>query len=137
MNDQVKVKPRAERNTVSRKPLFQRGPQKVTGDLDPNFEYRYVTDSGSRVQNCQEAGYELVADPNLSIGDSRVKDSSNLGTAKRVVSDDGTVQYLMRIKKEWYKEDQAAKQAEIDEIERAMKQEAQQGMYGQLKLSRD
>ena len=41
----------------------------------------------------------------------------------------------MRTKKEHYEEDQAAKAAQINETEQAMKQEASQGMYGSLKLS--
>ena len=37
--------------------------------------------------------------------------------------------------KEYYEEDQAAKAAQINETEQAMKQEASQGMYGKLKIT--
>jgi hypothetical protein len=133
MND--KVTKRVER--VQRKPLFQRGPQSIAGTKDPQFAYRFVNDTGSRITNFQQAGWEIVADEDLTVGDSRVKDAGDIGSGKRVVSDDGTVQYLMRIKKEWYDEDQKAKQEQVNETERAMKQDAQQDRYGQLKLSRD
>ena len=31
---------------VERKSLFQRGPQAINGERDPNFEYRFVNDTG-------------------------------------------------------------------------------------------
>ena len=120
-----------------RKPLFQRGPQSITGDKDPDYVYRFVNDSGSRIDQMKSAGYEIVTDDDLIVGDSRVSDSSQVGSGKRVISKDGTVQYLMRQKKEFYDEDQAAKQAHNDEIEQAMKKQAQEGMYGSIKTSRD
>lgn len=121
---------------VQRKPLFARGPQSISGDKDPDFVYRFVNDTGSRIHNFKQAGYELVQDTELAVGDSRVTDADDLGTAKRVISNDGTTSYLMKIKREYYQEDQEAKQAQIDEQESAMKQEATQGMYGSLKVGR-
>ena len=120
---------------TERKSLFQRGPQSVAGDKDPNFVYRFVNDTGSRISNFQSAGYEFVEDSELKVGDSRVLDPSDLGSAKRVTSNDGTVSYLMRIKKEYYEEDQAAKAALNDETERAMKRDAAQDRYGSLKIT--
>ena len=122
---------------VSRKPLHQRGPQAISGDKDPNFEYRFVNDTGSRIHNFQQAGYELVTDSELKVGDARLSDAGELGSGKRVISNDGTTSYLMKIKKEWYEEDKKAKADAIKEQESAMKQEATQGMYGKLNLSRD
>ena len=122
---------------VVRKPLFQRGPQSISGEKDPNFVYRFVNDTGSRIDQMKQAGYEIVEDDSLIVGDSRVSDPSSQGSAKRVISKDGTVSYLMRQKKEYYEEDQAAKQAHNDEIEAAMKKQASEGMYGSIKMSRD
>jgi len=119
---------------TERKSLFQRGPQSITGDKDPNFVYRFVNDTGSRVSNFQQAGYEMVQD-DLIVGDSRVIDPSDLGSGKKVTSNDGTVSYLMRIKKEWFDEDQAQKDAYTKETEATMKKEASQGMYGSIKTS--
>ena len=120
---------------TARKPLHQRGPQTINGDKDPNYVYRFVNDTGSRIANFQSAGYEFVEDKDLVVGDSRVFDPSDIGSGKRVTSNDGTVSYLMRTKKEYYNEDQAAKAALIDETEQAMKQEATKGMYGKLNIS--
>ena len=121
---------------VARKPLTQRGPQAIAGDKDANFVYRFVNDTGSRIANFQAAGYEIVKDDELTVGDSRVFDPSDLGSGKKVTSNDGTVSYLMRIKKEYYEEDQAAKQNYINETERAMKQQATQSAdYGTFKVT--
>lgn len=120
---------------TERKPLSQQGPQSIIGDKDPNYHYRFVNDVGSRVYNFQQAGYELVTDENLVVGDSRVSDASNLGSAHRVVGDGGTTSVLMRIKKEWFDEDQAKKAARVDEQEQAMKQNASKEFTGSLKIS--
>jgi len=129
---------RVQEKRTERKPLFQRGPQSIAGDKDPNFEYRFVNDTGARIPNFQKAGYEFVQDEDLCVGDSRVFDPSDMGSAKCVTSDDGTKSFLMRIKKEWYKEDQVAKQKQIDETEKSMKSDATRGSdYGSIKVSRD
>lgn len=122
---------------VVRRSLIQRGPQAILGDKDPNYEYRFVNDTGSRIANFQAMGYEIVEDDSLKVGDARVDTPSDIGSAKRVVSNDGNVALLMRIKREYYEEDQAAKAAQISETEQAMKQDATSGMYGSLKVSRD
>ena len=127
------LKKRAER--TGRKPLHQQGPQAVSGQLDENFQYRFVNDVGSRISNFKAAGYEFVEDPEIDVGDSRVFDPSSEGSAKVVTSNDGTKAYLMRIKKEWYNEDQAAKAERINEQEAAMKNAASQGFTGSIKTS--
>jgi len=120
---------------VERKPLAQQGPQSVAGDKDPNFAYRFVNDIGSRIANFQSAGYEFVTDDELKVGDSRVFDPSDLGSAKCVTSNDGTKSYLMRIKNEYYEEDQKAKLAKVAETEGAMQKNSSQD-YGTLKVTR-
>jgi len=120
---------------VTRKSLFQRGPQAISGEKDPNYVYRFVNDTGSRIHNFQAAGYEFVSDVDMKVGDSRVFDPSDNSSNKRVISNDGTTSYLMRIKKEFYDEDQAAKAALNDETEQAMKRDATQDRYGSLKIS--
>ena len=128
---------RTTKTRTARKPLHQRGPQTILGDKDPEYVYRFVNDTGSRIANFQAAGYEFVTDQDLVVGDSRVKDASDIGTQKRVVSNDGTTSYLMRQKREFYEEDQAEKARLIEEQEAAMKQQASQGAdYGSLNLTR-
>ena len=120
---------------TARKPLTQRGPQAIAGEKDANFEYRFVNDTGSRIQNFKAAGYEFVTGDDLIVGDNRVSDATDLGSAKRVISNDGTTSYLMRIKKEWFEEDQANKAAALKEQEATMTKEASTGMYGKLNIS--
>ncbi len=120
---------------VARKPLNQRGPQAIAGDKDPSYVYRFVNDTGSRIQNFKAAGYEFVTGDDLIVGDNRVSDATDLGSAKRVISNDGTTSYLMRIKTEWFEEDQASKAAALKEQEAAMTKEASTGMYGKLNIS--
>lgn len=121
---------------VVRKPLSARGPLNITGEKDPNFHYRFVNDIGSRVYNYQQAGYEIVTDGDLTVGDSRVSDASDLGSPRRVVGDQGTTSVLMRIPKEYFDEDQAKKNAALDEQDQAMKQQATKDLdYGKLQIS--
>ena len=121
---------------VERKPLFQQGPQAVAGTLDPNFVYRFVNDIGSRISNFLAAGYDFVEDPELTVGDSRIFDPSDQGSAKVVTSNDGSKSYLMRIKKEWYDADQVAKAERINAQEAVMTNAASQGLTGSLKINR-
>jgi len=118
---------------ATRKPLHQRGPLSISGEKDPNFHYRFVNDRGSRISNHQDAGWEFVDEDTLVVGDSRVKDVSDIGSARRVTSDDGTVSFLMKIKKEFYEEDQAAKRTQNEEQERALQTDASSMGYGTLK----
>ena len=122
---------------VVRKPLHQRGPLTISGEKDSDFVYRFVNDVGSRVDQLKQAGYEMVTDENLVVGEARVSDAGQHGSAKRVISKDGTVSYLMRQKKEWFDEDKAAKRERNDEITNQIKSKASDGMYGSIKMSRD
>jgi hypothetical protein len=126
---------RTQEKRVARRPLAQQGPQAVSGELDKNYEYRFVNDIGSRISNFKAAGYEFVEDPEITVGDSRVSDPSDVGSAKVVTSNDGTRSYLMRIKKEWYDEDQKAKAERVNEQEAAMKNPASQGFTGSIKMT--
>ena len=119
---------------VTRKPLTSRGPLTVSGEKDKDFEYRFVNDTGSRIEQLKQAGYELVTEENLIVGENRVSDPNQLGSSKRVISKDGTVSYLMRQKREWYEEDKAAKKAENDELEQTITNTAsQEKFYGSVK----
>lgn len=125
-----------QQKRVVRKPLSARGPLNITGEKDPNFHYRFVNDIGSRVYNYQQAGYEIVTDGDLTVGDSRVSDASDLGSPRRVVGDQGTTSVLMRIPKEYFDEDQAKKNAALDEQDQAMKQQATKDLdYGKIQIS--
>lgn len=105
---------------------------------EPGYEYRIVNDEGDRVALMQEQGYEIVTDKDVRIGDRRIANPTQEGTPAKVSVGGGMQGYLMRIKSDWYAEDQAAKQKQVDESEAAMKADAKKfSDYGELKLSRN
>ena len=110
----------------------------TVSNTDPDFHYRVVNDTGDRVARFQELGYEVVTDPKHMIGDRRVATATSEGSPRTAMVGSGVTGVLMKIRKEWYIEDQAAKQADIDETERAMKGEALagEGRYGKIEVGR-
>ena len=103
-------------------------------DQDPNYVYRWVNDISGRLERFKAAGYEPVtATP--EVGDKVVDRNSKLGSViTRSVG--GTITaVLMRIPREWYDEDQAAKQAQIDESDKMLRAE-QDVDYGTLRVGR-
>lgn len=127
---------KAPSGRVTRSPVGQRNILTVKGK-DPNFVYRVVNDVDDRVSQFQEAGYELVSDEAVQVGDKRVNAASSLGSHKRLSVGQGTKAVVMRIKRDWYEEDQAAKLATVADTENATREKALSGTYGDLKISRD
>jgi hypothetical protein len=75
----------------------------------------------------QEQGYELCEKAQVgAIGDKRVDNTASIGSIAHFSVGQGTKAVVMRIRDEWYKEDQTVKQQEVDAIEAAMKQEARE-----------
>lgn len=106
---------------VRRTPITVRNRLTVK-DRDPNYHYRIVNVVDDRVDQFKEQGYELVAD--AQVGDKRVDTATSMSSTTEISVGGGMKAVLMRIPKEWYQEDQAAKQAQIDELEAAMKLDA-------------
>lgn len=101
---------------------------------DPNFEYRFVNDQNNRIQRFLKGGWEIVTD-DLEVGAPRVGVPESEGSPIKVSVGSNVQAYLMRIKKEYYDEDQQKKWSHIDEVEKAiMESTRQQGMYGEVKL---
>lgn len=106
-----------------RTPINKRDILSVKGK-EPGFVYRIVNDTGDRIQSFIDVGYEIVDANSVSIGDKRVNAAKPEGSKAQVSVGGGQKAFLMRIKEEWYKEDQATKQAEIDKLEQSMRQQA-------------
>jgi hypothetical protein len=121
---------------VRRTPVGQRNVLTVSGK-DPSFEYRVVNDTGDRVQRFLDAGWELVSAGDVAVGDKRINSPAPEGTKAQVAVGQGLKAYVMRIRKDWYEEDQAAKQAEVNRTEEATRLEALNGNYGKLEIIRD
>ncbi len=93
---------------------------------DPNFEYRWVNDTPGRLQRFMDGGWEVVTD-DLQVGQKSVDSPSKLGSAITKNVGRSTVGVLMRVPKEWYDEDQMAKQDKVDALEASMQEDLRQG----------
>lgn len=107
---------------------------------EPGYEYRIVNDIDDRIAEFQEYGWEVVSDDKVKVGDKRVANPTSEGTPKQISVGGGTKAYLMRIKKEFYEEDQAAKAKQVNELESSMKKEALEkfgSVGGKFNITRD
>jgi hypothetical protein len=121
---------------VSRTPVGVRNVLTVRGK-EPGYEYRIVNDDSDRIEQFKAAGYEVVLAKEVTIGDKRVSATSPEGSAASMSTGGGTHGVLMKIKTEWYQEDQKAKQIRVNELESSTKQEAIDGSnYGKLEVTR-
>ena len=102
---------------------------------DPDYVYRIVNDDGDRVAQMQERGYEIVTDSTVTVGERRVANPTQEGSPVMASVGGGKKAYVMRIRKDWHGEDQAAKAAHVAQTEGAMQSSAKEGMYGKLELS--
>ena len=71
------------------------------------------------------------------MGEKRVNKSSAEGSVSQLSVGQGQKAYVVRIKKEWYDEDQRLKQVRVNELEAATRNKALDGTYGKLELTRD
>jgi hypothetical protein len=85
---------------------------------------RWINDTEGRLINATEGGYEYAQDQSLQIGSPDIdNENRDLGARISRVVDKSTGQkaYLMEIKEEFYKEDQAAKQKDLDVTDNLIK----------------
>jgi hypothetical protein len=99
---------------------------------EPGYEYRIVNDDADRIARFQEGGYELVSNESVKVGDNRVSLPTAEGSVKQMSVGQGRKAYLMRIKKEYFDEDQKDKQKRVDELEATTKANAMKGMTGTI-----
>jgi hypothetical protein len=135
MSDIKEAIAKAPRGRTQRVPVGTRNVLTVAGK-DPNYEYRIINDSGDRVQEFLDAGYELVDKDSVRVGDKRVNSASSEGSVSQISVGQGQKAYVVRIKREWFEEDQARKQARVNEMENATKAKALDGTYGKLEITR-
>lgn len=122
-----------------RAPIGRRSRLSVRNKED-GYHYRIVnanldTDP-DRVQSFLDQGYEIVPAKEIgTVGDKRVDNPSALGSSSQISVGQGTKAIVMRQRDDWYKEDQAAKQAEIDALEATMKSESKAD-YGSIEYKK-
>lgn len=95
---------------------------------DPNYEYRWVLDQPGRIDKFKQAGYEVVTD-DLKVGQKAVDSSDKKLGSAITTSRGGQTLVLMRVLKEWYEEDQKAKQDKVDALEATLQDEARSGGF--------
>ncbi len=127
---------KAPERRVRRTSIGQRNVLTVAGK-EPGYEYRFVNDSGDRVQEFLDNGWELVKQDSVRIGDKRVTAPANGESVAKASVGAGQTAFLLRLRKEWFEEDQRAKQAQVAASEEAMRKEALNGTYGKLEITRD
>lgn len=121
---------------VKRTPVTERQILTVKGK-EPGYEYRIVNDVGDRVAMMQEHGYELVQAKDVQVGDRRINGTGPEGSIAMTSVGQGIKGVVMRQREDWYKEDQQAKQARVDELEATIKQKAtSEADYGKLEITR-
>jgi regulator of protease activity HflC (stomatin/prohibitin superfamily) len=135
MSDNKEAIAKAPRGRVQRTPVGTRNVLTVAGK-EAGYEYRIINDSGDRVQEFLDAGYEIVSNDSVRVGDKRVNAATAEGSKAQLSVGQGQKAYVVRIKKEWYDEDQAAKQVHVNKLEEATKAKALDGTYGKLEISR-
>jgi hypothetical protein len=135
MSDIKEAIAKAPRGRTQRTPVGTRKVLTVAGK-EAGYEYRVINDSGDRVQEFLDAGYELVNADSVRVGDKRVNSGTAEGSKAQLSVGQGQKAFVVRIRKEWYDEDQARKQAHVNELESATKAKALDGTYGKLEISR-
>jgi hypothetical protein len=125
---------KAPKSRISRTPVGQRNILTVSGK-DPDYEYRIVNDTGDRIAQFQDAGYELVEASSVRVGDKRVNSPTPEGTKAQVAVGKGDKAFVMRIHKDFYKEDQEAKLQRVRQLEETIKTPSG-GDYGSVTTNR-
>ena len=113
---------------------------------EEGYSYRWVTDideKGSRIYKYKRGGWEMspleTTEGEIIVGEEAVFRTENKEDIIRLHVGAGQFAYLMRIKKEWYDEDQKAKADAIDEVERTITQTGSStgesfGQYGKVTI---
>lgn len=120
---------RPDRSKATRVPLGSRA-RLSFNNLEEGYMYRVINDVDDRIKRAEAAGYEFVESDD-KLGDVRVADASKMGAKVSKPVGNNVTGYLMRIKKEWYDEDQQLKQKQIDSTESAMKPNTNNNQYGE------
>lgn len=103
-------------------------------ELESGYEHRFVNNKPGRIEQFEEGGWEIVRGKK-KIGDPSIGEGTQMGSATTKDVGQGTTAVLMRIKKEWYKEDQDAKSSAIKESMKTITREAEKpGNYGKIKI---
>lgn len=119
----------------TRTPVGRRNVLTVRGK-EPGYEYRIVNDDVDRIDLLKDAGWEVVLNSEVNVGDKRVNQTTAVGTAATMSVGNGMKGVVMRIKSEWYEEDHKAKMRLVDEQESTTRT-AHGADYGSISSKRE
>lgn len=127
---------KAPERRVRRTPVGQRNILSVSGK-EAGYHYRFVNDAGDRIQSeFLDNGWEVVKNEDVRIGDKRLGAAQSIDSAARASVGKGEQAVLLRIREDWYQEDQEAKQVYVNKTEEALREKALDGTYGKFDISR-
>jgi len=116
------------------------GRRNLTGvtDTPDGFVDRWVNDKAGRIDRFKRAGYENVQA--ASVGDSGVDSThADAGVVSRDMGQ-GVTAYLMRQRQDYFKDDQTAKQKDVDASEESIRRDVEtklkDGHYGGVTIGR-
>jgi hypothetical protein len=118
------------KNRPTRTPLGERNVLTVANKR-PDYEQRWVNDVDDRIERANAAGYTAVMRP-TKVGDPKAGAATQVGGIVRRPVGGGITAVLMEIPEEYFREDQAAKEAKLKDTERSLLSEAKEGeFYGE------
>lgn len=127
------ARPKGSTNRPKRRPMGDGYRNTLTlSDQDPAYAYRVVNDTEGRVARAEEGGYEVVTTAQ-ELGDATADSATAVGSAVTRPVGGGVTGVLMRIKREWYDEDQKEKQTKVDASEAGLNQK-KAGQYGGVNI---
>ena len=135
MEKELKIKSSSER---PRRTSLGRRDRINLRDRDPGYQYRLVNcnleSDPDRVAALEDIGYEIVPNKKAGrTGDAKVDNPSVLGSASEISVGRGDKAVWMRIPMEHFQEDQAAKQKEVDSLEKRSQKEGAD--YGKIEIT--
>lgn len=99
----------------------------AVSNIPRGYVGRWINDQGARIQEALAAGYEFVQDEAVLKEQAGKNVESDTRVSRIVDQSTGRRAYLMMIREEFYREDHAAKQKSLDEIDAVILRKAEEG----------
>lgn len=135
----AQVKKEALKGRVERTPINgSKNIMTVKGIDETKFHPCWVNDIDDNLHKYLDAGYEFVLDNGeIRVGDRAINRDSQIGTKVSKNVGNNVTAYLMVVPVEYYEEDQANYNAQLDENEQGLRDSARsiEGGYGKVSIS--
>lgn len=114
-----------------RKPVGARNRLEII-NKEPGREYRLIDSDPARVHQFTEAGYRVEQIKDFLPGANRLSQDSTLDNSIPVGG--GSKQILVSIEREFYEQDQKAKEEHVKATEAGIKPNTSDGFYGKVSI---